>query len=160
MAVIDSGTIITGPTEPNWAPDGDYSGFLNGSAMRHFEILCTDPIDGNPFDGTGDTKVEVFADGGLTPVFTYTKVGGYADNYIQLQGWTVSTFDNLKIEKNVGVSSTRVQPFSPITPFPGGRRRVTRTTPWAATMAPCKTVPRLRRAKWGRLLPLTVRTIM
>ena len=48
-----------------------------------------------------------FVDGATTPIYTYTKAGGYADNYIQLQALTVATFDNLKIENNVDYLTER-----------------------------------------------------
>ena len=75
-----------------WAPDGNYS-----VQMHHFDIVLTGPGDGNPFDGVGDTQIDVFADGSPTPCYSYTKVGGYANNYINFQANTVADFDNLVI---------------------------------------------------------------
>ncbi len=111
LAVIDSGTeVTTSATEANWAATNDYSGFLNGYRMRHLDIICSGPGDGNPFDGSGATKVEVYVDGGATPVYSYTNAVGYADNYINLQGFAVATFDNLMITKYAVVSAPNTAP--------------------------------------------------
>src|SRR6185436_8520612 len=50
-----------------------------------------------PFDGAGDTKIEVFVDGGVAPVYSFTKTGGYADNYINFQSSDIADFDNVVI---------------------------------------------------------------
>ncbi|HSH16920.1 MAG TPA: immunoglobulin domain-containing protein, partial [Verrucomicrobiae bacterium] len=63
---------------------------------NHIELVLTD-ADGNPFDGVGDTKIEVFVNGGDTSVYTHTVVGGFADNYFNLQANGVSHFDNLTV---------------------------------------------------------------
>ncbi len=52
--------------------------------------------DGNPFDGSGGTTVEMFVDG--VPVFTYTKTGGgYSDNYMNFYGDRVASFDSFYV---------------------------------------------------------------
>lgn len=100
LQAFDGGAVVSPTPEPNWAPDGNYSGQLH-----RFQVLCTDPDDGNPFDGIGSTKIEVFVDGNPAPAFAFTKSnGGYADNYINLQGSFIVDFDNLEI----------LQPFPPL----------------------------------------------
>ena len=94
IQAFDGGTGVSGPTEPNWLPDGDYSGQLH-----RITLIMTDPGDGNPFDGSGDTRIEVFVDGGNTPVFSFTKTGGYADNYINFQDSYIGDFENLVISQ-------------------------------------------------------------
>ncbi len=91
LQAFDGGTNLT-PSEPSW---GGTAGVLH-----HFRVAITDPVNSNPFDGIGSTKIEIFVDGGLTPVYTYTKTGGgYANNYINFQGIDSRTeVDNLLIE--------------------------------------------------------------
>ena len=91
IQAFDGGTVVSPNPEPNWLPDGNYSGQLH-----RFDIVCSD-ADGNPFDGSGNTTIEVFVDGGMTPVYSFTKVGGYADNHINLQGSFIVDFENLSI---------------------------------------------------------------
>jgi len=91
LQAFDGGTLVSPNPEPNWLPDGNYSGQLH-----HFDVVCSD-TDGNPFDGAGNTTIEVFVDGGMTPVYSFTKVGGYADNHINLQGSLIVDFENLSI---------------------------------------------------------------
>jgi hypothetical protein len=79
----------------NWAPDGpngNYSGTLH-----HIDIQITGPGDGNPFDGSGDTQIDVFADGSTTACFSFTKTGGYTDNYFAFQGEHIADIDNLVV---------------------------------------------------------------
>ncbi|HKX62837.1 MAG TPA: immunoglobulin domain-containing protein, partial [Verrucomicrobiae bacterium] len=64
---------------------------------NHIDLVISD-ADGNPFDGLGSTIIEVFVNGGALPVWTFTKGGGgYANNYINLQGSFRAHFDNLTI---------------------------------------------------------------
>jgi hypothetical protein len=70
---------------------GDNSGFLNlgvdlrNGALHHFDYVCSDPTDGNPFDGVGQTTIDCYLDGSATPFYSYTKTGGgYANNYISV----------------------------------------------------------------------------
>src|SRR5262249_53687357 len=44
IQAFDAGTVVTPDPEPNWAPDGNHSG-----EIHHFDIVCTDSGDGNPF---------------------------------------------------------------------------------------------------------------
>ncbi len=83
------------PVSPN--PEPVYSTLAAGST-NHIDLIITD-ADGNPFDGVGNTVIEVFANGGSLPVWSYTKAGGYANNYINLQGSFRAHFDNLTIEQ-------------------------------------------------------------
>ncbi len=49
----------------------------------HIDVVCSDPADGNPFDGVGSTKIEVYANHATTPFYTFTKAsGGYANNNV------------------------------------------------------------------------------
>jgi hypothetical protein len=62
------------------------------NAWHHFDIVCTDPTDNNPFNGVGETIINVYLDGATTPFYTYTKTdGGYANDYI---GLSTLTHDN------------------------------------------------------------------
>ncbi|BFM39751.1 choice-of-anchor Q domain-containing protein [Synechocystis sp. LKSZ1] len=75
-----------------------WGGTGNSSTLYPFSLELTDPTDGNPFNGIGQTKVEVFAGNNL--IYTYTKGnGGYSDNYINLGTTGTSGFDNFKLEK-------------------------------------------------------------
>lgn len=58
---------------------------------HHIDMVCSDPSDGNPFDGVGSTQVDVFVDGGASPVYTFTRGnGGYSDNFINFQPFNLS----------------------------------------------------------------------
>ncbi|BCU78380.1 PEP-CTERM sorting domain-containing protein [Luteolibacter sp. LG18] len=68
------------------------------------ELRITGVGDGNPWDGSGDALIDVYADGGASPFYSFTKTGGYTSNYLTLQGFgggsgnTISQFDNLRVE--------------------------------------------------------------
>ena len=78
--------------------------------LHHVELVCTDTSghDNNPFDGVGNTHIEVYinpyandASRGYL-VAEYTKgSGGYADNYIALGGYhyadCAQEWDNLTV---------------------------------------------------------------
>lgn len=91
LQAFDGSTGVT-PVEPNWLPDGNYS-----LEFHQIDLVLTGPGDGNPFDGAGDTQIEVFVDGGASPVYSFTKSGGYANNYINFQGSFISDVENLTI---------------------------------------------------------------
>ncbi len=55
-----------------------------GVGGGNVEIFADDPVDGNPFDGIGDTRIDVLVNG--VNVGGYTKLGGYSSNFITLQG--------------------------------------------------------------------------
>lgn len=89
IQAFDGSAVVSGAVEPVYStrPPGSYN---------HIDLVITG-ADGNPFDGSGDTKIEVFANGGATPVYTYTKVGGFANNYINIQGSFRAHFDNFRV---------------------------------------------------------------
>ncbi len=89
IQAFDGGAVVSGASEPVYStrPPG---------TTNHIDIVITDS-DGNPFDGAGNTIIEVFANGGPLPVYTFTKVGGYANNYINVQGSFRAHFDNLQV---------------------------------------------------------------
>jgi hypothetical protein len=88
IQAFDGSSVLTG-TEPIWGPGGVTT------ALNHFELIITD-VDGNPFDGVGSTKIDVYANG--NPVYTFTKGGGgYADNYLNFQASHIGGIDNLVI---------------------------------------------------------------
>lgn len=90
IQAFDGGSVVSGAE--TWAPPGNYS-----LQLHRFDIVITGPGDGNPFDGAGDTQIDVYADGGVAPVYSFTKVGGYADNFINFQSSDVADFDNMSI---------------------------------------------------------------
>ena len=73
---------------------------LTGAVFRHVEIAFSD-IDGNPFDGVGNTQIDVFGDinNFNSPIFTYVKAPGFADNFVNLQGSFRAHIDNFEIEQ-------------------------------------------------------------
>jgi hypothetical protein len=79
---------------------GTYSLTPTITLTHQIELRLTGLVDGNPFDGSGDALIEVFADGDTVPFFTYTKTAGYTDNYTTLSafgGFNVSVVDDLQI---------------------------------------------------------------
>jgi len=76
-------------------PEPVYSTYLPGTT-NHIDIIITD-LDGNPFDGNGDTVIDVYANGSPSPVWSYTKTGGYAHNFINVQGSWRAHLDNLTV---------------------------------------------------------------
>jgi hypothetical protein len=89
IQAFSANTVISPNPEPVYttSPQG---------TLNHIDIVLTDR-DGNPFDGLGDTIVEIYADRKPLPVWTYTKVGGFANNYINFQGSHRAHFDNITI---------------------------------------------------------------
>ena len=85
------GAAIVNPT-----PEPVYSTGPRG--FHHIDLVLTD-TDGNPFDGTGHTFIEVFVDHQALPVFSFVKSGGYANNYLNWQGSSSAHFDNLVIRR-------------------------------------------------------------
>ncbi len=84
-------------TDIPWSPMQE-GGVDNFDRVR---MVITDPTDGNPFDGTGVTKIEVFSsliDGGESPIYSYTKEGGgFADNYLSFVSNSIGAIDELEI---------------------------------------------------------------
>ncbi|HXG47523.1 MAG TPA: immunoglobulin domain-containing protein [Methylomirabilota bacterium] len=91
IQAFDGSAVVSPSPEPTYTTNP-------AGTTNHIELLITD-TDGNPFDGLGNTHIEVYVNGGTLPVWSYTKVGGYADNYINLQGSFRAHFDNLRIER-------------------------------------------------------------
>jgi hypothetical protein len=89
LQAFDGAAVVS----PN--PEPVYSTRPAGTT-NHIDLVITD-ADGNPFDGVGNTIIEVFANGNPLPVWTFTKVGGYANNYINVQGSFRAHIDNLTI---------------------------------------------------------------
>ena len=94
MFAFDGPTLLT-----DLANEPIYTG-SPGPGMKHIEIRISGVGDNNPFDGVGDTLIEVFSDvnGFTAPVYSFTKIGGYADNYVSLHGINIAAdFDNFEI---------------------------------------------------------------
>lgn len=67
-AVVSSGEL--------WTTDS-----YGDNELHRVEMLLTDTTDGNPFNGSGQTEIEVFVNG--LSVFNYVKGGGgYSENFI------------------------------------------------------------------------------
>ena len=91
LQAYDGSTVLT-PVEPTWGASGVTT------QLHHFEIHITDSIDANPFDGAGETRIEIFADG--VSRYTFTKTGGgYAHNYLNFQSSNIGGADNLVIAR-------------------------------------------------------------
>jgi hypothetical protein len=89
LQAFDGSTNIT-PSEPSWG-SADAT-----NALHRFEIQLTDPTDQNPFDGVGQTNIDVYADG----ILRYSHVkggGGYANNFMNWEAANISGIDNLVI---------------------------------------------------------------
>ncbi len=62
-------------------PMGDYRG-----QFLHVELLATDTNDANPFNGSGETRIELFREGSSSAAFNYPKGdGGYVNNIYSTQ---------------------------------------------------------------------------
>ena len=91
LQAFDGNTNLT-PTQPQYGPSG------SGDEFIHVDLVMNDATDGNPFDGVGQTEIDVFVDNRL--VFQYTKgLGGYANNYISFTANGIAYFDNIEIER-------------------------------------------------------------
>jgi hypothetical protein len=91
LQAFDGSTNLT-PVEPTLG----YTGIT--TQLQHFELLITDAIDSNPFDGSGETRIEVFANGVSRYVYTKTG-GGYANNFINFQSSHIGGVDNLMVAR-------------------------------------------------------------
>ncbi len=77
VAVFDGNVDVTGDSEVH------YSALTANDGLFHrIDILATGS-DGNPFDGVGATQVDVYSSLSPTALHTYSKSGGYADNYFR-----------------------------------------------------------------------------
>ncbi|BAZ12675.1 YD repeat-containing protein [Calothrix sp. NIES-4071] len=91
IQAFDGSQDVTG-TYKNWGGTG------NNATLYPFTLIATDPTDGNPFDGVGQTNLYVYAD--TTLIYKYVKGnGGYTNNYLNFGSYGISAVDNLKIEK-------------------------------------------------------------
>ena len=83
------------------AGSGTYDATPTVGTTHSIEIRVTGLVDGNPWDGSGDAQIDVYADNSIA--YTYTKVGGYTSNFITLQGegdpnsLIISQLDNLQV---------------------------------------------------------------
>jgi hypothetical protein len=114
LQAFDGGAVVNPTPEPVYTtrPAG---------TTNHIDLVFSD-ADGNPFDGLGSTVIEVFVNGGALPVWTFTKGGGgYANNYINLQGSFRAHFDNLTIAQLVSAPELVNPSFEAdtFTVFPG-----------------------------------------
>ena len=81
--------------------NGTYDATPTVGTTHSVELRITGLVDGNPWDGSGDARIDVYADGSIA--YTYTKTGGYTSNFITLQGegdpnsLIISQFDNFQI---------------------------------------------------------------
>lgn len=89
IQAFDGSAVVSPGPEPVYStrPPGTFN---------HIDLIITD-ADGNPFDGTGNTVINVYANGGAAPVYSFTKTGGYANNFINVQGSFRAHFDNLEV---------------------------------------------------------------
>ncbi|MFN6485727.1 putative Ig domain-containing protein [Nostoc sp. DedQUE02] len=100
---ITSANLVANTTN-KWGSSG------NDATLQAFNVVLTDPTDNNPFDGVGQTNVDVYANGSL--VYSYVKGnGGYRDNYINFGSNSRTGIDNLAIE-NLNLSNTAVNLLS------------------------------------------------
>ena len=79
---------------------GTYSATPTTITTHAIELRVQGLVDGNAFDGSGDAEIKVFADSSL--VATFTRTGGFTDNYITLMGYSggfqINAFDNFQVE--------------------------------------------------------------
>ena len=103
----------TTPSDPLPMPDGTVGNLIPnpaGTGPGLLELFIDDPTDGSPWDGVGQTDIDVVVNG--TTVFNYSKLGGgFTDNFITLEGSN---------QKNVGLPSILgVHNFNNLTVFSG-----------------------------------------
>ncbi len=91
IQAFDAGQDVTGASS-GWGGPG------NGFGLHPFTIRLTDPNDRNPFDGIGQTNIDVYS--GTTLIYSYVKGnGGYRDNYINFTSDLFSGVDDLVIRR-------------------------------------------------------------
>lgn len=75
-----------------------WGGIGNNGTLHPFSIILTDPTDNNPFNGVGQTNIDVYRSNTL--IYSYVKGnGGYSDNYLNFGASSVGGVDNFRIEK-------------------------------------------------------------
>ena len=100
IQAFDGNTVVSAGEV--WHPDAPLA-MLGGTDddFHSVRLVLTDPTDGQPFDGAGETRIEVYSqymDGGQIPLFTFTKTGGgYADNYINFHANQTGGIDDLRV---------------------------------------------------------------
>ena len=107
IQVFSNGGDITGaPTTPT-----TLGGTTAKSQMHHFHVVCTDPNDGNPFDGSGTTKIDVYQDG--YKIYTTSLAGSlFTSSYVSLGSCASSVaggyseFDNFQVFGNAASVTT------------------------------------------------------
>ncbi|MBL1209170.1 MAG: hypothetical protein FWJ34_05465, partial [Geminocystis sp. GBBB08] len=91
IQAFNGNTDITG-IYSNWGGTG------NNGTLHPFTIELTDPTDSNPFDGVGQTNIDVYANNSL--IYSYIKGnGGYSQNYLNFTSSFISGVDNLVISR-------------------------------------------------------------
>lgn len=113
IQAFDGGSLVSG--SETW-------GAGSTNAFNHVELLLTDPTDQNPFDGVGQTDIDVFSNGVL--IYEFTKGGGgYADNFINLSNTFIGAADNLSVAQVVPEPTAAVSLISGLGMLLGFRRR-------------------------------------
>lgn len=95
LQAFDGNTVVSPSTEPVWS--------ATPTATHHIDVVCSDPLDGNPFDGSGSTEIQVLVDGVSRFVFTKGS-GGYANNSINLYNLSPSNLN--PVARNFTISTT------------------------------------------------------
>ena len=111
-----------GYLQPNGAAGAQWGSGYAGGVFHHFEIRCTDPTDNNPFDGAGQTDIEMFVDGVSKATFTQGS-GGFANNYVAVQASDWGVYDNLRITQVPEPSTAAAMGTSLLVLLCFGRRR-------------------------------------
>jgi hypothetical protein len=79
---------------------GTYSATPATPTTHAIELRIYGVGDGNAFDGSGDASIELHADGSIAA--TFTRAGGFTDNFITLMGYSggfqINAFDNFQVE--------------------------------------------------------------
>lgn len=90
IQAFDNGSDVTGNyANTKWG--------TNYAQLNHFTVVATDPTDGNPFNGSGETDINVYNQSGSL-IYSYKKTGGgYTDNYINFGSNIISAADNVGV---------------------------------------------------------------
>ena len=97
----DNGSFQVFDGSTNLVSNGTYDATPTVGTTHSIELRITGLVDGNPWDGSGDAQIDVYADNSVA--YTYTKTGGYTSNFITLQGegdpnsLIISQFDNFQV---------------------------------------------------------------